>query len=512
MPPRPIRILLALIVLSMFALAASAFSQPGGNARMKVLGTTISKPGQIEIEGDASHAYVILIAARLQDWTFKGTTINVPPDFLAITSGLPGFVGTLDGSGQAQASYIIPNNTAWDDLVLYGQTITLAASGHIAAVSEVSVLPLNLQGTFIATGSLLRDRALHTATPLDDGCRVLIIGGGSGNLSGAVSLSSMELYDFASQSYASAGSLRRARAIHTSTALDDGRVLVVGGIDTAWNVDATCEIVDPTSGFSSSFTGTMSRARTGHVAAKLTDGRVVALGGTNTFSSIGTLIQGITGQGEVFDKATGSWTSGPTLSEPRFAHTITRLTDGRFLVAGGMSWVSVAGVPIPVISNTADLLDPVTMSITAAGNLHTARLAHRTALMPDGRVLVVGGAGGDAYNPAAITDCEIFDPVANSFQVTGSLIGASAYAKPVEISGGRFLVAGGVQGAIFNPSAQPIAQVFDPVTGAWTQTIGALQTGRGFHTSVRLPDGSVLLTGGGDTSLNTTLASERYTE
>ncbi len=501
------------VCLLCFVLTVPALAQPQGNLDMKVLGTTISKPGRIDVDGDPSQPYVILIAARQQDWVYKGTTLNVPPDFLAITSSLPGFVGSLDGAGQASAAYVVPNNSAWDDLVLYAQTITLSGNGQVAAVSEVSVAPLNLPGTFLATlGSLNRDRALQTANPLDDACRVLFIGGGSGNLSGASSLRSMEVFDLRDQRFTHVGDLLRARAIHTSTTLDDGRVLVVGGIDTSWNVESTCELVAPGSSFGVSFTGSMSRARTGHAAAKLADGRVLVTGGTDTFASVTQLIQGITSLSEIHDPASGAWSPGPSLGEPRFAHTMTRLADGRWLIAGGLTWVPVAGVPIPVISGTAEILDPSTMTIGATGNLNTPRLAHRTARLPDGRVLLVGGAGGNAANPTAITDCEIFDPSSNSFQVTGSLIGASAYARPVAVSGGRYLVAGGVQGALFTPSAQTIAQLYDPATGTWSPTAGPLQVGRGFHTTTPMPDGSILITGGGDTTLNTTSTAERYTD
>ena len=75
----------------------------------------------------------------------------------------------------------------------------------------------------LLTGSMGTARGFHTATLLQDG-RVLITGGenGSGQLSSA------EVYDPATGTFAATGSMGTARYGHTATLLQDGRVLMTG--------------------------------------------------------------------------------------------------------------------------------------------------------------------------------------------------------------------------------------------------------------------------------------------
>jgi hypothetical protein len=82
-------------------------------------------------------------------------------------------------------------------------------------------------GSFGPAGSLDKKRAVHTATALPDG-RVLVVGGAPGSQDEV--LVSAEVWDPATNSFGPAGSLTEVRTGHTATALPDGRVLVVGGL------------------------------------------------------------------------------------------------------------------------------------------------------------------------------------------------------------------------------------------------------------------------------------------
>src|SRR5260370_40275049 len=73
----------------------------------------------------------------------------------------------------------------------------------------------------------------------------------------------------------------------------------------------------------------------------------------------------------------------------RFAHTAVLLADGRVLVVGGVPFnFSCADPPI---STSAELYDPATGTWTSTGSLSVGRASAVAVGLADGRVLVAGG-------------------------------------------------------------------------------------------------------------------------
>ena len=114
---------------------------------------------------------------------------------------------------------------------------------------------------------------------------------------------------------------RHARWGHTATQLDDGRVLVAGGVGPGGNITASAEIYDPATD-SWSAAASLGTERAQHTATLLDNGRVLVAGG------------GVA-SAEIYNPATNSWSATGSLAASRFAHTATLLDDGRVLVAGG---------------------------------------------------------------------------------------------------------------------------------------------------------------------------------
>jgi sugar (pentulose or hexulose) kinase len=95
-------------------------------------------------------------------------------------------------------------------------------------------------------------------------------------------------------------------AKQTATMLADGRVLIVGGNDGATSL-LSAELYDPATGMFSS-TGPMAWARSLHAATVLADGRVLIVGGTSQgFSFAGMFLA----TAEVYDPATGTFSQIP---------------------------------------------------------------------------------------------------------------------------------------------------------------------------------------------------------
>jgi hypothetical protein len=104
--------------------------------------------------------------------------------------------------------------------------------------------------------------------------------------------------------------------------------------------------------------------------------------------------------------------SGP-LNGARFGYTRTKLTNGLELIVGGIIHTEIPSKTNRCLSK-AELLDPKSGKWTATGEMHTARFDHRANLLPDGKVLVVGGL--DIHNNG-ISSEELYDPATGTWIV-----------------------------------------------------------------------------------------------
>src|SRR5262249_24814769 len=113
--------------------------------------------------------------------------------------------------------------------------------------------------------------------------------------SNAKSLASAELYNPVDGKFTPTGSMVYPRREHRATRLADGRVLITGGVDNSDRILATAEIYDPASGtFSLTTTGfpgtgtNMTDQRYEHRATLLSNGRVLIAGGADSQSILAT--------------------------------------------------------------------------------------------------------------------------------------------------------------------------------------------------------------------------------
>ncbi|MFK7740897.1 MAG: kelch repeat-containing protein [Planctomycetota bacterium] len=324
--------------------------------------------------------------------------------------------------------------------------------------------------TFSApASSMAGGRRWHTATRLRDG-RVLFVGGDNGG-----DLSSAEIFDSATDTFASTGSLTTARSRHRATLLKDGSVLVSGGDDGSAPA-SSCERYEVDAGTFAA-TGAMATARRQHFAVALADGRVLVGGGTDGISVLSSV--------EVYDPDSGTFAATGSLASARNRPEAKRLANGRVLVLGGES---ASGQALA----SCEVYDPVSGTWLAGGSLQTAREELAATALPDGRLLVAGGEGN---SDATLTASEIYDPElpsAGLFAATGSPSTARSKQAATLLHDGRVLVAGGGVGLLTGTDS---AEIYDPATGSW-QSTGSLATARVAGGAVTLDDGSVLVAGG----------------
>ena len=350
-----------------------------------------------------------------------------------------------------------------------GPTATLPS----ATAPSTSATPAS--GAFSPTGTMAAARSGQTATLLRDG-RVLIAGGADSE----DALASAELYDPATGTFTSTGSMTAGRWGHTATLLPDGRVLIAGGSGSTDRL-ASAELYDPKSGTFSN-TGSMTTPRLGHTATLLSDGRVLVAGGEPAVA----LVASAQASAELYDPATGTFGSTGSMTAARRDHTATLLPDGRVLIAGGADERGIYGNSL----SSAELYDPKAGTFSITGSLTMGRFGQTATLLPDGRVLVAGGTAGAVDVPWSQASAEVYDPATGTFGPTGSMTAARRDHTATLLPDGRVLIAGGADSGTLAS-----AELYDPATGT-SRATGSMTVARRAHTATLLPDGRVMVAGG----------------
>ncbi|WP_437929143.1 kelch repeat-containing protein [Sorangium sp. So ce291] len=323
-------------------------------------------------------------------------------------------------------------------------------------------------------------RSRHAAALL--GRRVLVTGGTDVY---GVTLDSTELYDPAEDAWSTppvTGDMQRARTDHAAIALDDNRILVVGGdsdgasatyevYDTrtmSWVVQGALPLIHP---FEEDRPAHLYR----HTLTRLGEesGDVLIVGGgadRNDVAPYDTVFR--------YDPSTGELEEAASLKGPRTLHTATLLKTGEVLVVGGYRGDGL---------RSTELYNPVSDTWTPGPSMmaESERYLHTATLLPDGRVLVVG------YSDVT----EIYVPSTNSFSLGRSMErhGSRHAHTATRLPNGCVFIAGGRPD---RTSYTADAELYNPDDDRWI-TVPALSAPRAFHEATYIAeDGSVLITGG----------------
>lgn len=227
------------------------------------------------------------------------------------------------------------------------------------------------------------------ATLLDDG-KVLLTGIGVTSMGAAVAA---EIYDPALNVWRTTGSMNASRLSHSLTLLPNGEVLAVGGGATVKDF-RSAEIFNPASD-SWRTTGNLVTPRSNHQAILLIDGKVLVSGGVDASGNPMRTC-------ELFDQIKGEWQATGNMNYTRARHTLTLLPNGKVMAVGGLATTSF---PFDT-HNSAEVYDVATGSWTRATAMDIPRADHTATLLPNGKVLIAGGANlvGDVFSSAEVFD------------------------------------------------------------------------------------------------------------
>ena len=316
-----------------------------------------------------------------------------------------------------------------------------------------------------------------------------------------------------------------ATGIH-ATLLHTGEVLLLDRADIG--VGSVSALFDPVTGEWTDVTlhGERNLFCSGH--SVLADGRVYVTGGQVYGEPDG---KGVV-ETNLFDPATEAWSEGPDLFEPRWYPTNVQLPDGSTLILSGQkdwkdpatsverynpetnqiqqlpqsTWIAQPNYPrshllpngLVMVSGQGQATGYLNLRSNSWRRLafmSTPRFSGTSVLLPGlDRVLALGGErirGGPAMNTAEIIDLSA--PV-REWQQTAPMANPRTHANAVLLPDGTVLVVGGgTQGLYENPVK--VTELFDPETETWT-TLDTQVAPRIYHsTAVLLPDGRVLSSG-----------------
>jgi hypothetical protein len=278
------------------------------------------------------------------------------------------------------------------------------------------------------------------------------------------------------------GSMVVNRGFHTATLLPDGRVLVVGGSQR--NLDlSSAELYDPRTGTWTS-AGSLPTPCLGHTATLLQNGKVLVVGGSQADG----FHLGSSSNAELYDPLTNTWSQISSMHTPRSFHTATLLPDGRVLVVGGdQAFNDVSGRVLA----SAELYDPATNDWSLAPSMSTARAKHDAVLLANGTVLVLGGTSGVSSGESSnsLRTAEIYHPITRTWSPAASMHYARMQPTALLLPDDRVLVVGD------RGSNEQTAETFDAARDQWS-SVANPAVGRAEAVAVRLPSGKVLVAGG----------------
>ena len=363
------------------------------------------------------------------------------------------------------------------------------------------------------TATLLAGPACQAASPPSYCGEVLAAGGDTTGRSA-------ELFNPATGQWATTGLLGTGRSGHTATLLNGpecsltpvpsycGKVLIAGGTVPVTGATASAELYDPASGTWSS-TGSLVFPVAAHSATLLSG---PACRTTLPPAWCGNVLLTANGSSQLYAPASGTWKLSGNMAVTRVDASLTALDGpacagtappswcGEVLAAGG--WTGSGSQP-PYSS--AELYSPATGTWSLTGSLAVARFQHQGTLVTGpgctqqpapawcGTVLVSGGYARNFGDPGTT---EVYDPSAGTWSTTGSLNSSRHLHAAVSLPDGRILAAGGAADFNTPPADLASAELFNPGTGVWSAT-GSMLTARSGYPAVLLTDGTFLAVGPG---------------
>jgi hypothetical protein len=272
-----------------------------------------------------------------------------------------------------------------------------------------------------------------------------------------------------------------ARESPSGVAMPDGSIVLMGGQDSSGKLKndvwrstdngATWKQMTPSAGWV---------ARAYHSSVAMPDGSIVLMGGQDSSGKLKNDVWQSTDNGATWKQMTPSagWS-------PRWTHSSVVMPDGSIVLMGGRE---LTGDRNDVWRSTDN---GATWTLMTASAGWSARMQHSSVAMPDGSIVLMGG--GDSTNGWKNDVWRSTDNGATWTLMTASAIwSARSGHSSVAIPDGSIVLMGGYSGHGFNDVWRSTDN-----GNTWTRlTKNAEWSPRWTHSSVMMRDGSIVLMGG----------------
>ena len=325
--------------------------------------------------------------------------------------------------------------------VAFALTVLLVAACTTNTVPKTPKTP-----TWDTFGELSHPRSYATALVLATG-EILVVGG-LDRADPHVTNTESELVNVKTGAVTVLKQQLMGRLHQTMTRALGDEVVVTGGVvfkDTYWDPVDRVDIYRPLEQKWVSASPLMD-ARSDHAATALLNGNVMVIGGNQGPR----LLQSV----EIYDVRDDRWLRASPLPEPRTSHSAFLLRDGRVLVAGGIG-------PRGVAMDSTFIYNPPADQWTEGPRMTLARVQHAAVPLANGDILFIGGDG------AASGTSERWVADLGRFVTSGTLVDPRQAAQAALLPDGRVVLIGGMPPR--NDEFAPLrsAEIWDPLTGQW---------------------------------------------
>lgn len=353
-----------------------------------------------------------------------------------IVLAFPARAQTPSTDGQWSKPFPLPLIAIHSAMLPTGKVLLFSAEHGVPGIHGWLLDPDGLQLTEIPPPDGWNpDCAGHSFLP--DGR--LLVAGGTLQFNPLLGDKRAYLFDPYTEAWSRIEDMRRGRWYPTNITLPDGRVVTMSGInDTTGEINPDIEVWDPNGVANWELLGQKVMPYYPYLHV-LPDGLIFRSGPDP--------------QTETFDPATAQWTPVDQTNFPgRYEAPSVLLppTLTRVMVVGGFTGM---GPP----TSSAEIIDLGTASPQWVPTAHMQypRLEHNAVLLPDGKVLVVGGRSNSGNPPNPVLIPELFNPVMESWRpLAPHQVPRRYHSTALLLPDGRVLVAGGdnyPSGEIYSP-------------------------------------------------------------